>query len=249
MLAFFARIPYLPMKLRALSFSLLSLVTFSSCKQLKGLTSQDNSTNKPVAKPARTRQVRFLEDISVTHGKKVTSKHSSIGPSAPKSHTINDPEYNASKAANYPAADMERGDWLQLKYAVILNSSPENLTNTSLLRLIDEWWGTRYSLGGNTKDGIDCSAFTQVIMSNIYGISLPRTCAEQYKFSDKIDDDEMQEGDLVFFKSGGSIAHVGIYLTNNRFVHASTSQGVMVSDLNENYWKAKYKGAGRVRSN
>jgi cell wall-associated NlpC family hydrolase len=234
------------MNQKILGFSVLAAFACTSCQQLKSLTAQDNSISKPVAKVGRTRQVRFL-DISVTPGQVVTSRHASIGPSAPKSHTVNEPVYDPARAINFPAGDRERGDWLQVKYSVILNSSPETLTNTSLLQTIDEWWGTRYSMGGSTKDGIDCSAFTQVIMSNVYGISLPRTSSEQHKISGKVDDDELTEGDLIFFGSGRSISHVGIYLTNNKFVHASTSQGVMVSDLNESYWKSKYKGGGRVR--
>lgn len=234
------------MNQKLLGFSVLGTFAFASCQHLKSLTAQDNSISRPISKVNRTKQVRFL-DISVTPGQVVTSKHASIGPSAPKSHTINEPVYDPSKAVNFPAGDRERGDWLQVKYSVILNSSPESLTNTSLLQIIDEWWGTRYSMGGSTKDGIDCSAFTQVIMSNVYGISLPRTSAEQHKESGKVDDDELAEGDLVFFGSSRSISHVGIYLTNNKFVHASTSHGVVVSDLNESYWKSKYRGAGRVR--
>jgi lipoprotein Spr len=237
------------MTVKTLSVSLLSLLFFTSCKQWKSITAQDNSAPKPHTRQKNIKEVLFLEDISVTPGQVVTSKHSSVGPAKPRSYTVNDPEYKPEKAMNYPAGDMERGDWLQLKYALILNAQPENLTNTNLLKLIDEWWGTRYSLGGNTKDGIDCSAFTQVILSNVYGVSLPRTSGEQYKASEHIEDDQLQEGDLVFFRtSGRAISHVGIYLMNNKFVHASTSQGVMVSDLNENYWKNKYQGGGRVRT-
>lgn len=232
------------MTVKALLTSLLSLFLLTSCQQFKSLTAQDNTVRNPQPRQKKSKELVFLDDISVTPGQKTTTRHTTIGPSAPKSHTIN----NTSANNSYPAADMEKGDWLQLKYAVILNSSPENLNNTPLLKLIDEWWGTRYSMGGTTKDGIDCSAFTQIIMGNVYGVSLPRNSGDQYKASQQIDDDQLQEGDLVFFSSGRSISHVGVYLMNNKFVHASTSQGVMVSDLNESYWKAKYKGAGRVRT-
>jgi lipoprotein Spr len=232
------------MIVKALLTSLLSLFLLTSCQQFKSLTAQDNTVRKSEPRQKKSREMIFLEDISVTPGQKMTTRHSTIGPAAPKRQTVT----TASANNSYPAADLERGDWLQLKYSVILNSSPENLSNTSLLKLIDEWWGTRYSMGGTTKDGIDCSAFTQIIMGNVYGISLPRNSGDQYRSSQQIEDDQLQEGDLVFFANGRSISHVGVYLMNNKFVHASTSQGVIVSDLNESYWKAKYKGAGRVKS-
>lgn len=154
--------------------------------------------------------------------------------------------YRNETVPNYNTADAERGDWLQIKYALLLDASPESLTNTGLLKIVDEWWGTRYSLGGSTKDGIDCSGFTQIILGNIYNLQLPRTAHEQYRKCNKVNDEELQEGDLVFFTSGRSISHVGVYLKNNKFVHASTSQGVMISDLSDSYWSSKYKGAGRV---
>ena len=83
-------------------------------------------------------------------------------------------------------------------------------------------------------------------MRTVYGINVPRTAQQQYDFSKHINDNDLQEGDLVFFKSGHSITHVGLYMGNYKFVNASTSSGVMISDLNDNYWSKKYAGAGRV---
>jgi lipoprotein Spr len=232
--------------IKTLIYSVLSVIMLSSCSQIKSLTAQDTSTfNTPQKKTHR--QVQFLEDISVTAGQRVTSRHASIGPNVPKSMKFQETVFRNETVANYTPADAERGDWLQLKYALLLDASPENLTNTYLLKMVDEWWGTRYSLGGTTKDGIDCSGFTQIIIGNLYNIQLPRTAQEQYNKCNKIKDEELQEGDLVFFHTGGrAISHVGVYLKNNKFVHASTSQGVMISDLTDSYWSIKYKGGGRV---
>lgn len=95
---------------------------------------------------------------------------------------------------------------------------------------------------------IDCSAFTQVIMKEIYNIQLPRTSQEQFNMMQPIPIDELQEGDLVFFNTGGrGISHVGVYMQNNKFLHASTSQGVTISDLNDKYWNPKFRGGGRMR--
>lgn len=106
-------------------------------------------------------------------------------------------------------------------------------------------------MGGSTDNCIDCSAFVQVMYRDVYQVALPRTAQEQYGVSELIERDELKEGDLVFFHTRGrknSITHVGIYLQNNKFVHASTSNGVSISDLDESYWKPKFRGGGRLKS-
>lgn len=141
--------------------------------------------------------------------------------------------------------------FLQVKYAILLDVVAEKLTNASLLGVMDTWWGTRYCLGGSTDNCIDCSAFVQVLYRDVYGIALPRTSREQYEVSELIDREELKEGDLVFFHTRGrrnAITHVGVYLQNNKFVHASTSNGVSISDLDETYWKPRFRGGGRLKS-
>lgn len=141
---------------------------------------------------------------------------------------------------------IETASPIQLKYAVLLNTEVEQIQNASLFSEINEWFGTRYVLGGSTKDGVDCSAFVQAVYSKLFGIAMPRTAKEQYKTTRSVSRTGLKQGDLVFFATHGSgVSHVGIYLQNNRFVHASTSGGVMVSDLFEEYWVKHFAGAGR----
>jgi cell wall-associated NlpC family hydrolase len=232
------------MNVKRLTYYLICIVLLSSCKQLKSLTSQDNS-NKPVrSKTSRNKDVVFLDGISVTPGENVKSKHVT-GPTQPK----NSKSAPYSRNTTTPSGDIERADWLQLKYAVMLDATVEKLNNISMLKAIEEWWGTRYCMGGSSKSCIDCSAFTQVLMYNVYNLNIPRTAQEQYNASSKIGVEELNEGDLVFFNTGGrSISHVGVYLLNNKFVHAATSGGVMISDLNDSYWQTRFKGAGRMNS-
>lgn len=137
---------------------------------------------------------------------------------------------------------------LQFKYAILLDVPIEEIEDQKLFSFIDSWYGTPYRYGGFSKDGVDCSGFTQSFMTTIYNISIPRISAEQYNQSKRISRKELEQGDLVFFKtSGRTVSHVGIYLTNNKFVHASTSNGVMISDLDEDYYSRRFAGSGRVR--
>lgn len=140
------------------------------------------------------------------------------------------------------------GTAMQQKYASLLGVLPTNISNYSLYHFIDEWMGVRYRLGGNTKEGIDCSAFVQRMFENVFCLDLLRTAREQFANAYLVKSmDSLMEGDLVFFKIKTTrISHVGVYLTNRRFVHASSSQGVTISSLDERYWQRYYTGGGRV---
>lgn len=134
---------------------------------------------------------------------------------------------------------------LQFKYSILLNTEVESLENLELYKVIDEWLGTPYKIGGLTQRGIDCSGLARNLAFGAYKIDLPRTAREQKEACISISNDELKEGDLVFFNTRGGVSHVGMYLHNNKFVHASTSYGVIISDLSEAYWNKRYLGAGR----
>lgn len=133
----------------------------------------------------------------------------------------------------------------QFRYSILLNTEVEYLSNKALYDMISEWWGTPYKIGGMTKKGVDCSAFVQTLMGGVYELPLPRTASEQKAMCTQIPKEELTEGDLVFFNTRGGVSHVGIYLHNNKFVHASTSGGVTISDLAEPYWEKRFIGAGK----
>ena len=144
------------------------------------------------------------------------------------------------------AAAIEKLNGLQIKYAMMMNVDLESLQNLSLLNFIEDWFGTRYKYGGNTKRGIDCSALTGGLLMAVYGFGAPRTARQQYEASEKIKREELKEGDLVFFNTTGGVSHVGLYLDNDYFVHASSSQGVTITSLNDPYFAKRYIGAGRI---
>jgi lipoprotein Spr len=116
-----------------------------------------------------------------------------------------------------------------------------------LYNFVKQWWKTPYRYGGTSSKGIDCSAFTNKLFKNVYNIVLPRTAYQQYKVSKRIKKEELQNGDLVFFrtkyKSGW---HVGVYLIDGYFVHSGSGKGVIISHLEDKYYKLHYYGAGRL---
>ena len=143
---------------------------------------------------------------------------------------------------------IENLSMLQFKYAMMMNVDVESLKNISLLGFIDNWFGTCYKLGGTTKRGIDCSALTGALLLAVYGFNLPRTARQQYDATDHIDKDQLQEGDLVFFNTHGGVSHVGVYLENDYFLHAST-HGVTISSLDDHYYAKRFICGGRVEDN
>jgi len=145
------------------------------------------------------------------------------------------------------ALNIENCTPLQFKYAQLLNVEVEALANNALYQFIEEWWATRYRYGGQTRSGIDCSAFAGTLVSSIYGISLPRTARDQYSICKKLEREEMQEGDLVFFNTRGGVSHVGVYLGNGYFTHASVGNGVTISNLDEKYYSRKFISGGRIQ--
>lgn len=113
-----------------------------------------------------------------------------------------------------------------------------------------EWIGVPYRAGGDSKRGVDCSGLTSHIYRKVYHTKLSRSTDEQRKESNKVAKRNLREGDLVFFtssRSGRKVAHVGIYLKDGKFIHASTSRGVIVSRLNEPYYTKHWISGGRVR--
>lgn len=118
-----------------------------------------------------------------------------------------------------------------------------------LIAEVSSWLGTPHRYAGTTRQGADCSGFVMEVFRTVYRINLPRSSAEMAKSARRIGKSQLREGDLVFFRTSGGrrISHVGIYLSNNKFIHVSSSRGVMVSDLDEPYFTRTYAFAGRAR--
>lgn len=121
---------------------------------------------------------------------------------------------------------------------VDLNNS--NAVKNKLYAQYKKWKGVKYKAGGLSKSGIDCSGFVYRTFRSELGINIPRSTELQSSSGKQIGKNKLKPGDLVFFKTGTKVRHVGIYLDNNNFLHASSSKGVMISKLDNVYWKSKY---------
>lgn len=134
------------------------------------------------------------------------------------------------------------------RYAAILNVKEQELDNEKLYRFIDSWMGVPHRSGGMDKKGVDCSGFTSILEKEIYDRNVPRTARSMAEIVKRKYEDDLKEGDLVFFDfEGQKFSHVGVYLHNNKFVHASTSKGVIISNLKDPWYYKYFSRAGSIK--
>ena len=217
------------------------IVLLASCASLKTAFTGNNSSASSNSSTPVKKETKFLDqiDMPVESSKGVKEKESEKAVVKKEKETTRNSSHRESNAENLSA--------LQVKYAILLNTPAEEVKNPKMFEFIDDWYGTPYRLGGTTKKGVDCSAFSQFLFASVYGFSIPRTAREQYDLTSHISRTELKEGDLIFFNTRGGVSHVGVYLQNNKFVHASTSGGVMISDIFEEYWVRRFVGVGRLK--
>ena len=126
------------------------------------------------------------------------------------------------------------------------NASRISAVQSALHQAYNDWKGTPYVLGGSGIGGVDCSSFTQIVLQDYFGIDLPRNTREQIQVGSSVRRNYMRPGDLVFFRTGRNLLHVGIVLEGDQFLHASVSSGVMISNLSQRYWATKYLATRRI---
>jgi lipoprotein Spr len=135
-------------------------------------------------------------------------------------------------------------DYLSQVMGVALSAT----SNMKLFHFVYDWIGTPYHFGGSSKKGIDCSAFTKQLYSEVFNLDIKRSSRDIFSMVSPVGKEELKEGDLVFFKiHSRRISHIGIYLGNNRFAHAS-SKGVAISSLDDAYYSRYFYKGGRLLS-
>lgn len=126
---------------------------------------------------------------------------------------------------------------------------PAQAQNEERMRLrhyYRSWAGTPHQMGGLSRQGIDCSGFVYVTYRDVYGKVLPRSTDQLWDIGEEVALHELRTGDLLMFKTGFKQRHVGIYVGDGEFIHASSSSGVMASNVHSEYWSDAYRGARRI---
>jgi len=235
---------------KRIAFLFLAPFFFSAC-------STQRQASVPSQPSSKKKDVKFLDDIEVKpDGSRAETPNAGTktgkgGNTAPRTVTYArssagtaKPNTNNNNSGRVPV--VENATALQLKYAILLDTEVEEVRETELYSYIDSWFGTRYCMGGTTKSCVDCSGFVQNVFSDYWNTTVPRTAREQYRIANRISATSLRMGDLIFFNTIGGVSHVGIYLQNNKFVHASSSEGVTISDMYEPYWVKHRVGIGRI---
>src|SRR5258705_702937 len=219
----------------------IMIVLLASCSSLRTAFTGNRESTPATNSTAVKKETKFLDqaDMPVESSKGQKEKEEAASSIKKETETTRNSYHRQSDGENLTA--------LQVKYAVLLSTPAEAVKNMKMFEFIDDWYGTPYRLGGTTKKGIDCSAFSQFLFAAVYGLNIPRTAREQYSLTNRISRTELKEGDLIFFNTRGGISHVGVYLQNNKFVHASTSGGVIISDIFDEYWVRRFVGVGRLK--
>jgi lipoprotein Spr len=152
---------------------------------------------------------------------------------------------NSTQESEKSSDDQDKSlikDYLSQIMGVALSTT----SNVKLFQFVYDWIGTPYRFGGSSRKGIDCSAFTKELYSKVFNMDIQRNSRDIFTMVSPVKKDELKEGDLVFFKiRSSSISHVGIYLGNNKFAHAS-SKGVAINNLDDDYYSRYFYRGGRL---
>lgn len=222
-----------------------------SCNALKPVSTRQADYTAHITRKIEPKSTEFISKIEINPVKQTSSTSAAQSMAlSRKPATLEVSESLVVKGSvNNTVSPVENSSMLQFRYAMMLDVPVEEITNFSLYHFVDEWYGTRYRFGGTTKNGVDCSSFTQKLYAATYGIEIPRTAVTQYSACKRINKEELREGDLIFFHTTrAGISHVGVYLGNDRFVHASSSRGVVISNLTESYYVNAYRASGRIET-
>jgi cell wall-associated NlpC family hydrolase len=148
-----------------------------------------------------------------------------------------------AKRGTSPPSNESRGESPRAAEKLI----PQKINDQKMMDVILSYLGTPYQYGGDSKSGIDCSAFTSAVYDQSVRLKLPRTAGDQVKQGKQVLRDELKFGDLMFFNTtGANPSHVGIYIGDDLFAHASEAFGVTISSIESSYYKKRYTEARRI---
>jgi cell wall-associated NlpC family hydrolase len=179
-----------------------------------------------------------------------SKKETSAASSPRKGERFSSKEVEEEKKENdkpVPAHELESVKAGTRDFRTEKNAAIKPMDNSRMMREISKYMGVAYVYGGADENGMDCSGYTLTVYKNSVGKLLPRTASEQSKLGSAVELSGLKFGDLIFFNTTGeSASHVGIYLGDDLFAHASVSQGVTISSLQSSYFKSRYESARRI---
>ena len=120
--------------------------------------------------------------------------------------------------------------------------------HNALLKSFENWKGTKYVFGGDSIEGIDCSALTRRMYSEVFNFELPRITKDQIKVGRQVSKHNLKPGDILYFRPEGKYNHTAVYLGNSLFINASSSEGVVLSSLEDSYWSKYFVHGVRVNT-
>ena len=194
--------------------------------------------------PVRTGYDRSIGDYKSVPPSETASTPPKEEPPAPPQETAQETPSDSTKHMN--SAEKARAAINKKEAAKAAKKAAPKSNLESYAR---QWMGAKYVYGKATRTKTDCSGFVMQVYKGYYNIELDHSSSKMYKDSrgKSVSRGGLKEGDLVFFGSLWKIDHVGIYLGGGRFIHASTSKGVMISPMQDKYWGHKYQGARRFK--
>ena len=197
---------------------------------------------------ATTNTTTVAKTTSVDSTKKTVSVPPAKKDSVKTVASIPKDSVRITSAKNPNDTDKEEEKLLKEKYAKELGVDESDIKNIALYKMVDEWIGVPYKWGGTEKTGCDCVGLCKTFYKNLYGKILSGSAGDVFVLCDEVKKDKLKEGDFVFFKINHPyISHIGIYLQNGYFVHASL-KGVMIDRLDETYYKTYYFTGGRLKN-
>ena len=160
------------------------------------------------------------------------------------------PSCKSKKTVSSDTTYQKPNSKIAAKYAEIMQVSKGDISNGKLYVFINDWEGTKYKIGGMDKNGTDCSGFVHTLYQEVYGRNIPRNTSTLMTVLKRKYENELKEGDLVFFDyDGKKFSHVGVYLQNGYYVHASTRKGVLVMKLKDPYTYKYFSRCGEIKEN
>lgn len=156
---------------------------------------------------------------------------------------------SSSKLSTYPSSSTypsETGEVSYVETSVPSVTDHSSHIDMTLRAEVADWRGTPFRYGGTDHNGLDCSAFVKTLFKDLFNVGMPRTTEQQVRLGIEVPPDALRAGDLVFFLPSNKTRHVGVYLSQGEFAHVSTSQGVTISHLSDQYWRDSYWTSRRI---